>query len=49
LAALSNDSSNRTERDRLEGLQAQLANQGIAPGTEAYNRAMTLQGQKEND
>ena len=32
-----------------EGLQAQLANQGIAPGTEAYNRAMTLQGQKEND
>jgi hypothetical protein len=32
-----------------EGLQAQLANQGIAPGTEAYNRAMTLQNQKEND
>ena len=30
-------------------LQAQLANQGIAPGTEAYNRAMTQQGQKTND
>jgi len=32
-----------------ERLQAQLANQGIVPGTEAYNRAMTQQGQKEND
>jgi hypothetical protein len=32
-----------------ERLQAQLANQGIAPGTEAYNRAMTQQGQKIND
>jgi len=32
-----------------ERLQAQLANQGIAPGTEAYNRAMTLQGQQTND
>lgn len=32
-----------------EALQAQLANQGIAPGTEAYNRAMTLQSQKTND
>ena len=30
-------------------LQAQLANQGIVPGTEAYNRAMTQQGQKTND
>jgi hypothetical protein len=30
-------------------LTAQLANQGIVPGTEAYNRAMTLQGQKTND
>jgi hypothetical protein len=30
-------------------LRAQLANQGIAAGTEAYDRAMTLQGQKEND
>jgi len=32
-----------------ERLQAQLANQGIAPGTEAYNRAMTQQGQTTND
>ena len=32
-----------------ERLQAQLANQGIAPGTEAYNRAMTQQGQQTND
>ena len=30
-------------------LTAQLANQGIVAGTEAYNRAMTLQGQKTND
>jgi hypothetical protein len=30
-------------------LKAQLANQGIVPGTEAYNRAMTQQGQQEND
>jgi len=30
-------------------LKAQLANQGIVPGTEAYNRAMTQQGQKTND
>jgi len=32
-----------------ERLQAQLANQGIAPGTEAYNRAMAQQSQKTND
>jgi hypothetical protein len=32
-----------------ERLQAQLANQGIVAGTEAYNRAMTQQGQKTND
>ena len=32
-----------------ERLQAQLANQGIVPGTEAYNRAMTQQGQRTND
>jgi len=32
-----------------ERLQAQLANQGIAPGTEAYNRAMMQQSQKTND
>jgi hypothetical protein len=30
-------------------LRAQLANQGIVPGTEAYDRAMTQQGQREND
>ena len=30
-------------------LTAQLANQGVVPGTEAYNRAMTQQGQKTND
>jgi hypothetical protein len=32
-----------------ERLQAQLANQGIVPGTEAYNRAMMQQSQKTND
>jgi hypothetical protein len=32
-----------------ERLQAQLANQGIVPGTEAYNRALAQQGQKTND
>jgi hypothetical protein len=32
-----------------EALQAQLANQGVVPGTEAYNRAMTQQSQREND
>lgn len=36
------------ERDRGM-LQANLANQGIVPGTKAYETAMTLQGQKEND
>jgi hypothetical protein len=30
-------------------LTAQLANQGVVPGTEAYNRAMTQQAQKTND
>lgn len=35
-------------RDRSQ-LSAQLANQGIVPGTKAYETAMTLQGQKEND
>jgi hypothetical protein len=30
-------------------LRAQLANQGVVAGTEAYNRAMTQQGQKTND
>jgi hypothetical protein len=32
-----------------ERLQAQLANQGIVAGTEAYNRAMMQQGQRTND
>jgi hypothetical protein len=32
-----------------ERLQAQLANQGIVAGTEAYNRAMAQQSQKTND
>ena len=32
-----------------ERLQAQLANQGIVAGTEAYNRAMAQQGQRTND
>jgi hypothetical protein len=30
-------------------LRAQLANQGVVAGTEAYNRAMRQQGQKTND
>jgi hypothetical protein len=30
-------------------LRAQLANQGIVAGTEAYDRAMQQQGQREND
>lgn len=30
-------------------LRAQLANQGIVAGTKAYDRAMTQQGQQEND
>jgi hypothetical protein len=32
-----------------EALDAQLANQGIMPGSEAYNRAKVLQGQTQND
>lgn len=32
-----------------EQLRTQLANQGIAPGSEAYNNAFTQQNQKEND
>lgn len=32
-----------------ESLQAQLANQGVAPGTQAYENAMRVQAQKEND
>lgn len=36
------------QRDR-NALTANLANQGIVPGTKAYQTAMTLQNQKEND
>ncbi len=32
-----------------ESMQAQLANQGVAPGTQAYENAMRVQAQKEND
>jgi hypothetical protein len=32
-----------------EATQARLANQGIAPGTQAYDNAMRQQAQKEND
>jgi hypothetical protein len=32
-----------------DALDAQLANQGIMPGSEAYNRAKVLQGQTQND
>ena len=32
-----------------ESLQARLANQGVAPGTQAYENAMRMQAQKEND
>ena len=32
-----------------EATQAQLANQGIVPGTQAYDNAMRQQAQKEND
>jgi hypothetical protein len=32
-----------------ESTQARLANQGIAPGTQAYENAMRQQSQKEND
>ena len=36
------------KQDRA-ALQAQLANQGIMQGSEAYNNAMRTQGQQEND
>ena len=36
------------ERDRA-ALETQLANQGITPGSEAYNREMQLMGQGVND
>jgi len=32
-----------------ESMQAQLANQGVVPGTKAYENAMRQQGMKEND
>jgi hypothetical protein len=32
-----------------EAMQARLANQGIAPGTQAYDNAMRQQSMKEND
>ena len=35
--------------DRRESLDAKLANQGIVPGSEAYNREIGLLGQQEND
>lgn len=34
---------------RREALDAKLANQGITPGSEAYNREIGLLGQQEND
>lgn len=34
---------------RRSALDSKLANQGIVPGSEAYNRAMTQMGQQEND
>jgi hypothetical protein len=40
----------RPEMDRQRaGLQTQLANQGIPLGSEAYENAMRIQGQREND
>lgn len=36
------------QRDQTS-LQQQLANKGIAPGSAAYNSAVTLQGQTQND
>lgn len=38
----------RFERE-TEALRTRLANQGIAPGSEAYNREMELLGQTKND
>jgi len=34
---------------RRSALETRLVNQGIAPGSEAYTRAMTAMGQQEND
>jgi len=38
----------RFERQR-DAMHTRLANQGITPGSEAYNREMELMGQNEND
>lgn len=35
--------------ERRAATETQLANQGVVPGSEAYNRAMGLVGQQEND
>jgi hypothetical protein len=37
------------QQQNQERLQAQLANQGVVPGTEAYNRAQTQLAQQQND
>ncbi len=34
---------------RRQGLEQQLANQGVTPGSEAYNRALTQLNQQESD
>jgi len=36
-------------QQQQEALAQQLANQGITPGSEAYNNAMRTQGQQQND
>jgi hypothetical protein len=38
-----------TQERAQKALDAQLANQGIMPGSEAYNQAKTLQSQQQND
>lgn len=38
-----------TQERAQKALDAQLANQGIMPGSEAYNQAKTLQAQQQND
>lgn len=37
------------QQKQTASLQQQLANQGISPGSEAYNNAMTLNSQSQND
>lgn len=36
-------------QQQRQALESRLASQGIAIGSDAYNKAMTLQGQQEND